>query len=545
MKYIFATLFIVGVTLTAFRIKSPVQPTAAKQPNILWISCEDMSLHLGCYGNKLVKTPNLDRLAAQGTRYTNAFTTAGVCAPCRSAIITGMYQQSIGTQNMRTLSASTAVGAEAYPPGFKGYSAVIPEQVKCFSEYLRTAGYYCTNNSKEDYQFIAPPTAWDESSNKAHWRNCTDKNQPFFSIFNFTTTHESQVWARAKEPLLVNPDDVDVPPYYPDTKEVRLDIARHLSNVMVMDKQAGNILAQLKEDGLEDNTIVFFFSDHGDGLPYVKREITQRGLRVPFIIKNPFDKKENMVDNQIISFVDLAPTMLSLAGVPVPKYMQGQAFMGNQKSATPRQYAFAARDRADSEYDRVRSVHDGRVQYLRNYMPEKPYYQNIRYRLQQAGMQSIIKLKDEGKLNETQMRWFSAPKPKEELYDCDLDPYQLNNLAEMPQYQNKLAQMRKVYDEWIAKVGDTAAEPEMDMVHRWWNGKDEAPTTEMPKVQTKSSKIILSCATKGASIGFKKHWKDPSWQVATKPISYSKGDSLYVIAHRIGYNKSKIVSNSL
>lgn len=543
MKYLFVSLLVVSTILTAFRINtSPTHQPTKNRPNILWISCEDLSFHLSCYGSKLAKTPNLDRLAAQGIRYTNAFTTAGVCAPCRSAIITGMYQQSIGTQNMRTLSASAAVGAEAYPPGFKGYSAVIPAQVKCFSEYLRAAGYYCTNNSKEDYQFEAPPTAWDESNNKAHWRNRTNKNQPFFSIFNFTTTHESQVWARAKEPLLVNPDEVEVPPYYPDTKEIRLDIARQLSNAMVMDKQAGEILAQLKEDGLEDNTIVFFFSDHGDGLPFVKREITQRGLRVPFIVKNPLDNKKNIVDNQIISFVDLAPTMLSLAEIPLPKYFQGQAFLGSQKRQNPRQYAFAARDRADSEYDRVRSVHDGRFQYLRNYMPEKPYYQNIRYRLQQAGMQSILKLKEEGKLNEIQMQWFRSSKPKEELYDCETDPHQLHNLAELPQYQNKLNALRKVYNAWIEKVGDMAVEPEMDMVHRWWNGKDEPPTTETPKVQVQSSKTILSCATKGASIGYKKHWKDRIWQVYTEPIQLSKGDSLYVIAQRIGYKKSEVVA---
>ncbi|WP_028668529.1 sulfatase-like hydrolase/transferase [Runella zeae] len=541
MKYFFACLVCVFLVATGFNVKNKLTHEPQTRPNILWITCEDMSFHLGCYGSKLAKTPHLDELAANGTRYTRAFTTAGVCAPSRSAIITGMYQQSIGTHNMRTLAASAAA-KEAYPSGFKGYSAVVPEEVKCFSEYLREGGYYCTNNSKEDYQFVAPSTAWDESSNKAHWRNRPDKNQPFFAIFNFTTTHESQVWVRAKEPLLVKPEEVEVPPYYPDTPEVRLDIARHLSNVMVMDQQAGNILQQLKEDGLEQNTIVFFFSDHGDGLPFVKREVLDRGLRVPFIIKNPFDNKKNVVDNQMISFVDLAPTMLSLANIPVPKYMQGQAFLGGQKAKNPRQFVFAARDRMDSEYDRVRTVRDDRYRYVRNYMPEKPHYQNIGYRLQQPSMQSILRLKEEGKLNPTQMQWFRPTKAVEELYDCDKDPFEFNNLAENPAYQPQLTKLRKVYNDWIQKVGDMAQEPEMDMVKRWWGGKDEPPLTQTPQILPKSSKIALSCATKGASIGYKKHWEEPSWKVYTQPISVTSGDSLYVIAHRIGYTKSNIVT---
>lgn len=541
MKHVFVGVLVIAFILSSFK-QATFEVLPPKHPNILWITCEDMSYQLASFGNKIVKTPQLDQLAAEGTRYTNAFATAGVCAPSRSAIITGMYQQSIGTQHMRTLAAS-AVASDAYPPSFKGYSAVIPDYVKCFPEYLRAAGYYCTNNSKEDYQFEAPPTAWDESSTRAHWRNRPDKNQPFFAVFNLTVTHESQVWARSKEPLLVKPEDVTVPPYYPDTPEVRLDIARHLSNAMVMDQQAGKILEQLREDGLADNTIVFFFSDHGDGLPFVKREITQRGLRVPFIVKNPFipQKQRGKVDSQLISFVDLAPTLLSLAHIPIPKHLQGQAFSGEQKAQSPRKFVFAARDRMDSEYDRVRSVHDGRYQYLRNYMPEKSYYQHIRYRLQQPSMQSILKLKEAGQLNATQLRWFSPSKPTEELYDCQNDPHQFANLADVAQYQQKLKEMRVIYDRWIQQVGDKAAEPEMEMVGRWWGGSDSPPQTQIPIISVNSSKIALTCATKGASIGYKKHWKDASWQVYTHPLELSKGDSLYVIAQRIGYRRSGIV----
>jgi arylsulfatase A-like enzyme len=447
---------------------------------------------------------------------------------------------------MRTLKLSSV--KDAYPPEYVGYSAVVPEKVKCFPEYLRAQGYYCTNNFKEDYQFEAPRTVWDESSTKAHWRNRKKGAQPFFAVFNLMVTHESQVWARAGEPLLVDPALVDVPSYYPDIPEVRQDIARHLSNVMVMDQQAGAILKQLDEDGLTDNTIIFFFSDHGDGLPFVKREIYDRGTHVPFIVKfgkhwahvNPFAPKLGVVDDQLISFVDLAPTVLSLAGCQIPKHLQGQAFLGPSKAASPRKYVFAARDRMDSEYDRVRSVRDKQFLYLRNYMPEKPYYQNIVYRLQQPMMREILKMKDEGRLNELQMIWFRETKPHEELYDCDADPFQFKNLVEDPRYRYKLEELRKVFDAWINSVGDLSTSPEPEMVKRWWNGLAEAPRTVTPKIQEKRSTVILSSDTKGASIAYKFSWDD-AWKVYTSPVQLNGQDSIYVEAQRIGYARSEIV----
>ena len=514
------------------------------QPNILWITCEDMSPHLSSYGDLQVKTPNLDKLASEGIRYTNAFATAGVCAPSRSAIITGMYQQSIGTQHMRT--GKLSANKDAYPPNYVGYSAVVPGNVKCFPEYLRANGYYCTNNVKEDYQFEAPPTVWDESSNTAHWRNRKSSVQPFFAVFNLMVTHESQVWVRAGEPLLVDPKNVEVPPYYPDVPEVRNDIARHLSNVMVMDQQAGEILKQLEEDGLSDNTIVFFFSDHGDGLPFVKREIYDRGTRVPLIIKfgkkyqssNPFREKRNVVDDQLISLVDLAPTVLSLAGCPTPDYLQGQAFLGPDKGL-PRSYVCAARDRMDSEYDRVRSIRTNRFLYLRNYMTDKPYYQNISYRLQQPMMNVILQMRDEKNLNEKQMLWFRQTKPAEELYDCVADPFQFNNLASDPAYTKTLTTLRKAYDEWITQVGDLSEMTEQEMVNKWWNGKAQAPKTETPVITYNGSHVTLSSRTIGASIGYKFYWKD-TWSVFTTKIETQGHDSLYVVAQRIGYEKSDI-----
>ncbi|WP_138994525.1 sulfatase [Larkinella sp. C7] len=516
-------------------------------PNILWITCEDMSPHLGAFGDRVVKTPNLDRLAAEGVRYSRVYSTAGVCAPSRSALITGMYQTSIGTQHMRTLQADPFPHKSS---PVKSYSAVLPAEVRCFPEYLRKAGYYTTNNEKQDYQFVPPVTVWDESSRKAHWRN-RPAHKPFFSIFNLVITHESQIWARDKETLLVRPEDVTVPVYYPDTKTVRRDIARHLSNVMRMDSIVGTILQQLKEDGLYDNTIIFFYSDHGDGLPFVKREVYDRGLRVPMIVRIPEkfrvkgSKPAGSTDDQLISFVDLAPTVLSLANIPLPGYLQGQAFLGPKKAATPRKYIFAGRDRMDTELDRVRAVGDGRYKYYRNYMPEKPYYQNINYRRGIPMMKELLQLQEEGKLNATQQLWFRKTKPEEELCDTRTDPNEFTNLATQPAYRAKLRELRAQMDAWLKNVGDKGAMSEAEMLKQMWNGNSEPPKTADPELVKSGNAVALRCATPGASIGYVLNRGADQlnvWQVyAGKPIPVQPGDSLRVVAHRIGYLPSREV----
>ncbi|MFN4180590.1 MAG: sulfatase, partial [Armatimonadota bacterium] len=335
-----------------------------ERPNFLWITCEDMSLTLGCFGDPYAVTPNLDKLAEEGVRFINVFTHSPVCAPSRSGVITGMYPTTIGTHNMR---------CQAVPPPF----------ARCFTEYLRAAGYYCTNNAKTDYNFVhdpkistagaeaAPLTAWDESSSKAHWRNRPDPSQPFFAVFNITVTHESQL--RSRDPNLLrriaalppemrhDPDKAPVPPYLPDTPVVRHDIAQHYDTVTLMDMRVGEILRELEEDGLTENTIVWFWSDHGVGLPRAKRWVYDSGIHVPLIIRIPekFRKwaypddpdriKPGSVIDDLIAFVDFAPTMLSLAGIPIPEHMQGQVFLGPQKSP-PRKFVYAARDRMDETY---------------------------------------------------------------------------------------------------------------------------------------------------------------------------------------------------
>jgi len=256
----------------------------AARPNIVWISNEDMSPHLGVYGDALARTPTLDRFATQSIRFTHAFTTAPVCAPSRAAIITGMYQASIGAQHMRT--------TEDRVPELPGpYLAVPPFYVKAFPEYLRAAGYFTSNRAKTDYQFGVPFTIWDDLGNRAHWRNRPDPSQPFFSVFNLEVTHESQIFpsspARKGKTLVTDPAEIKVPPYYPDTPLVREELARMYDNIADMDGQVAELLKQLDEDGLADNTIVFYWSDHGDGVPRAKRSLYDSGLRVPLMIRIP------------------------------------------------------------------------------------------------------------------------------------------------------------------------------------------------------------------------------------------------------------------
>ena len=259
---------------------------------------------------------------------------------------------------------------------------------------------------------------------------------------------------------------------------------------------------------------------------------------------NPFAPKSGVVDDQLISFVDLAPTVLSLTGSQVPEHLQGQAFLGPAKAASPRKYVFAARDRMDSEYDRVRSIRDKQFLYLRNYMPEKPYYQNIAFRLQQPMMRVILKLKDEGKLNAQQMIWFRETKPREELYDCEADPLQFKNLVEDPRYRTKLAELREAYDHWTDSVGDLSSIPELEMVKRWWNGEAAPPKTGTPKIEHRGLTFALSSDTQGASVAYKFKWGDP-WMIYTTPLQVSGQYSIYAEAQRIGYARSEMVRERL
>lgn len=508
------------------------QISAQDRPNILWISAEDLSPHFASYGDNTVKTPHIDRLAKEGIVYERVYTTAGVCAPSRCAIITGNYQTRVGGHNMRTLY-DTYPAKTGLP---KEYNVVPPAEIRCFPEYLRAAGYYTCNNEKTDYQFVAPPTVWDESSKNASWRN-RPAGKPFFAVINFTTTHESQVWARSKNPLRVDPAKVLLPPYYPDNAIVRNDVARHYSNVSELDDQVGEVLRQLEEDGLLDKTIIFFWTDHGDGLPFFKREIYRRGLHVPLIVRFPNQAQAGTRSQRLISAIDLGPTVLSLAGIPTPKQMDGQAFLGPFAAKKERQMVFAARDRMDSEYDRSRSVLYKEFQYIRNFYPERPRYQNIEYRKQQPGMAEILRLKEAGALQGSQLLWFEPNKPAEELYDWGKDPFQLNNLATQPQYQKVLKKLRKAMDQWLENTQDLGAIPEKELVQRMWNGGTTAPTTATPQVRFSDNQLQITCATPGASIAYREKGSK-TWEVYTQPIAKPQS-AIEISAMRIGYLPSQ------
>lgn len=436
---------------------------APERPNILWITYEDNSPNLGCYGDEYALTPNIDRLAAEGVRFTHAFATSGVCAPSRSCLITGVYPSSMGTQFMRC-------------------TGELPEFIRGFPEYLRRAGYHCTNNSKTDYNFKHSKETWDESSGRAHWRKRPRTDQPFFSVFNLTVTHESRTrlrgkaYERATKDLTPdqrrNPAKAVLPPYYPDTPEARRDWANNAELVTVMDGMAGNLLKQLEEDGLAEKTIVFVFSDHGVGLPRAKRWIYDSGIHVPLIIRIPEqfqhaapEWKPGTVTDRLVSFVDMAPTVLSLAGIEIPSHMQGRAFLGPQ-AGEPREYIYAIRDRMDERYDVIRAVRDHRFKYIRNYMPHKPYAQFLDYAERGPTLQSIRALHEAGRLSGPPALFLRPEKPVEELYDTKNDPHEIHNLADDPQYRDHLERLRRVHREWMNETRDLGLIPEPDLRRR-------------------------------------------------------------------------------
>ena len=504
-----------------------------KKPNILWLVTEDMGQYLPSFGDNTVLTPNLSRLANEGIRYPNVFSPSGVCAPSRAAIATGMYPSSIGANHMRTTSYTEVTGLPKY-------EAVPPPEVKMFSELLRKQGYYCTNNAKNDYQFKAPVTGWDQNGKKAHWKNRA-QGQPFFSIFNFNVTHESGLFEPYERAIAI-PEDIEfrIPPYLPDTKTVRHDLWKMYNNIALMDQQIGKVLKELEEGGLLENTIVFFYSDHGGPLPRQKRLVYDSGLKVPMIIRFPNKINAGTQDDQLISFVDFAPTVLALSGQVPPNYLQGQTFIGEKQ--IKRKYIHAASDRFDGFTDAIRAVRDRRFKYIRNYRTEQGYYLPVSYREQIPTMKELIKLRDEGSLNEVQSQWFREKKPKEELFDCLKDPHEINNLANQTEYQNKLIELRSEMDRWLNEIDDQPNLPERELINQLWGNKKEKPKTTTPVVSVTQGKITIECETKGASIGYRTISENASpsapYKVYTVPFKNENGNHLEIITHRIGFEAS-------
>lgn len=507
--------------------------------NILCLVAEDISPYLACYGDSVAYTPNLDRLAKDGIMFTNMYSVSGVCAPNRNALITGMYPSSIGGNNMRT-DNSLYVKNVADSLQVSPYESTPPSYVKCFTEFLRAEGYYCINNEKEDYQFKTPKSAWDESSRHAHWRN-NPSDKPFFAVFNFMRSHESQVWHWLGEPLAVDPSNIVLPSYYPEDSLIRRDMAQMYTNNTIMDFEVGEIISQLEEDGLLDKTIIIFYSDHGGPMPRGKREILDSGTRVPFIVRLPNSVKRNEIDQQLHSFVDIPPTILSLANVEIPDYMQGQAFMG-AFAQKPRQYVFSARDRMDEWYDCRRSVRDKRYRYVRNYRTDIGAYLDLKFRKKMNTMNVLLEKFENNQLNEDQRYWFRDRKEEMELYDLWNDPYELNNMAYLKGNDTIIQRLDDALSNWLTEIDDKGIkyQSEKELVESMWP-KGKQPETSLPKITFDGRMASLECDTEGASIVYQINnsgFNNDQWYLYVGPFQSQKGDTISALAHRIGYLES-------
>ncbi len=517
-----------------------------EQPNIIWIVAEDLSPFIPLFGDSTVRTPAISRLAREGVTYTNFYSPSGVCAPSRAAIATGMYPIRIGAHHMRTGPWFRFTVKDKAIENFPrpAYEALPPAGTHMLSTYLRREGYYCSNNPKEDYQFRSEMTAWDESSFQAHWKK-RNPGQPFFAIFNIDLTHESMIWRKANDSLWVDPNlDVPVKPYWPDTEIARKDIRRLYSNIVQMDRRVGELLAELDSAGLMDNTILFWYTDHGGPLPRMKRTVYESGIHVPMIIRFPDKQFAGTVDDQLLSFIDLKPTLLSLVGIEPPDYVDGKAWLGQHATTEERQYLFAAADRFDNETDKIRAVWDDRYKLIRYYNLDQPYYLPVKYRETMPIMQELLRLRDEGKLTKEQALWFRPTKDSLELFDTWTDPNEFNNLAEEEQYQRKVKELRQALDQWITDTGDKGQMSEEEFVARLWpEGKQ--PVTADPIAQVEKGKIELTTPTQGASIGYQ--WADSEegltnrWELYSGPFPLKEDKVLFARAHRIGYRPSGLV----
>jgi arylsulfatase A-like enzyme len=433
--------------MTRFLLSPALAAERPARPNFLWLIAEDFGNHLGCCGTKEVWTPNLDKLAAAGVRYPRFYTTSPVCSPSRSAFMTGMYQTTIGAHNHRAHRDD-------------GYR--LPAGVRLLTDWMRDAGYYTVNvrhlparlgfrgTAKTDWNFTPPEKPFDSD----RWADLA-KHQPFFAQLNFQETHR-----RFNAPKRADPAKVEVPPYEPDHPVTRADRAAYLDSATELDRKVGLVLKQLEADGLADSTVVVFFGDNGQSHVRGKQFCYEEGLNVPLIVrwpkKFPAPKhfKPGTLDRRLLAAIDLAPTMLSLAGAAKPAKMEGEVFLGD-KAGEPRRYAFGARDRCDETVFRLRTVCDVRYRYIRNFTPDRPFLQANQYKEKAYPVWNLLKeLHKAGKLTPAQERLCDKSMPEEELYDLEKDPHEVENLAKKPEHKETLARLRQALDGWIKATND-------------------------------------------------------------------------------------------
>lgn len=432
-----------------------------ERPSFLFIIAEDMSPNLGCYGDPDARTPNLDSFAARSIRYTRAFSATGVCATSRSALITAMHPSSIGTQHMRS-------------------RIMLPDAIRPFPAVLREAGYFCVNRGKEDFNFDTQPDTWDAKQWKqADWTR-RGQGQPFFAIYNFPDTHESRLWEGSQTKLVDqskltdeqrhDPDKVSPPKWLPDGERVRKEWARYQDLVSLMDDQyIGPLLQHLETSGVADDTIVFFFSDHGAPFPRAKQWITEAGTRVPLLIHFPEKWKHlapaapGTVSGQLVSLMDLGPSVLSLAGLSIPDHFDGHSFLG-PAAVPPRETLVFTRDRMDERIDFIRSVRDERFRYTRNFMPQVPAFPWLTYMEKLESSKAFRDLQNTGKTGRFKS-FLSQTKPVEELYDLESDPDEFTNLAKDPAHQETVERMRNTLAEWMLQTRDSGFLPEQQLMN--------------------------------------------------------------------------------
>ena len=507
----------------------------AKPPNILWLSIEDTGQQVEPY-DRYARTPNIASLARDGVTFLEAYSHSPVCAPTRSGIITGMYPTAIGTHHMRS-------------------SMVPPPHVRAFPEYLREMGYYTSNNSKTDYNFPVPLTAWDDSSRTAHWRNRPDPDQPFFAVFNFGSSHEGSVrrqfQARSEDPSagIYDARRLPLPPYYPDTPKTREAWAAYYDVVTMTDRTIGEMLQELEDAGLADETLVVFWGDHGAGLARSKRWIYDSGLKVPLIMRWPGKIEPGTLRSDLVQFLDLAPTMISAAGGEPPEHMHGRVIVGEGQGAEP-EYLFHGRDRMDERYDMIRGVRDQRFLYVRNFESHRPWVQFMRTPSQGPIYQELDRLKRSGGLGPLVAPFMQDTKPFEELYDVVADPYQVFNLAPDPRYADTLGKMRAVLTDWMRSTDDKGLVPEPELYRRMFENESDA-RAEPPLVTQSpggdgSIEVVLRPRTEGSSLAYRigplVEGTRTGWTLYTDKVVLGKGQSLHAVASRLGYRTSRAVS---
>ncbi len=508
----------------------------ATRPNILWLSIEDTGQQVEPY-DAWARTPNIAQLAREGVTFLEAFSHSPVCAPTRSGIITGLYPTAIGTHHMRS-------------------RMVPPPHVRAFPEYLRELGYYTTNNSKTDYNFPVPVTAWDDSSRSAHWKNRPDPDQPFFAVFNFGSSHEGSVrrqyQARTKDPSAAIHDAsrLPLPPYYPDTPKVREAWAAYYDVVTITDRTIGEMLRELEDAGLADETLVVFWGDHGAGLARAKRWIYDSGLKVPLIMRWPGKIEPGTLRTDFVQFLDLAPTMIAVAGREPPSHLHGRVILGEDQGPEP-EFLYHGRDRMDERYDMIRGVRNRRYLYLRNFESHRPWVQFMRTPSQGPIYQELGRLKRSGGLGPLSAPFMQDTKPLEELYDVVADPHQVFNLASDPRYEGTLGLLRSELLDWMRRTDDKGLVPEPELYRRMFENESNAVTEPPILNQTRqgdgSTQIELQQRTEGSSIAYRIREGGPAndgdrWQLYTGKVLLREGQALEAVAARLGFETSPAVS---